>query len=396
MPRRRTLVALGALFAIDGFGLANWAARVPAVKASHHLSSGRLGLVLFAIALGAAISMAWTGALATKIGSLRTLYVAAAVYLVGLAALTQPAGRWGLMATALLFGAGFGAMNVALNAHAIAVENAASRPILARLHAAFSLGGLLGALTGGLAAGERVTPPLHLGLVAAFGGLIALCAASAVRAVDARPSGTPLFARPQRALAALGVIAFCSLLGEGASADWSAVFLHSSAGSPAAIAAFGYFGFSGAMALGRLAGDWTVRRFGVARPLRWSTAVAAAGLTAALIARTPAIGILGFTLLGLGLATVVPNAFRAAGHMTPDMPATGVATVSTLGWLGFLAGPPLIGAVASAASLPLALGIVVLGLVTIARLAPRLESQTLATQQPPSERRLNPAQARGA
>jgi fucose permease len=370
---RHAFLALAAFFAADGFGLANWAARIPAVKAGHHLSSGKLGVVLFAIALGAALSMAWTGALASRAGSLRTLYVAAIVYLAGLALLAQPSGRWTLTATALLFGVGFGAMNVALNAHAVALEAAVGRPIMSRLHAAFSGGGLLGALTGGLAAAGHVSPRLHLALVAAFGTAAAVVFAPGLAIVDGRARGAPLFARPQRALLALGVIGFCSLLGEGAAADWSALFLHSSAGASAAVAAAGYFAFSGAMVLGRLSGDWTAQRYGATRPLRAFTVLAAAGLTIALIDRTTALGILGFTMLGLGLATVVPNVFRAAARATPLAPASGVAAVSTLGWLGFLAGPPIIGALASATSLPVALGLVVLALTTISTLAPLVD-----------------------
>jgi fucose permease len=378
---RHAFAALAAFFATDGFGLANWAARIPAVKAGHHLSSGKLGVVLFAIALGAALSMAWTGALASRVGSLRTLYVAATVYLAGLALLAQPSGRWPLTATALLFGAGFGAMNVALNAHAIALEAAVGRPILSRLHAAFSAGALLGALTGGLAAAGHLSPRLHLALVAAFGSAVAVVLARALAIVDGRASGAPLFARPQRALLALGVIAFCSLLGEGAAADWSAVFLHSSTGASAAVATAGYFAFSGAMVIGRLSGDWTAGRYGATQPLRAFTALAAAGLTIALIARTTALGILGFTTLGLGLATVIPNVFRAAARATPLAPASGVAAVSTVGWLGFLAGPPTIGALASAVSLPVALALVVLALTAIATLAPRADPRPTSSSQ---------------
>jgi len=395
---RRAFAALAAFFATDGFGLANWAARIPAVKAGHHLSSGELGVVLFAIALGAALSMAWTGALASRLGSLRTLYVAATVYLASLALLAQPSGRWPLTATALLFGAGFGAMNVALNAHAIALEAAVGRPILSRLHAAFSGGGLVGTLTGGLAAAGHVSPRIHLALVAAFGTVVAVVLARALAIVDGRARGAPLFARPQRALLALGVIAFCSLLGEGAAADWSAVFLHSSTGASGAVAAAGYFAFSGAMVLGRLSGDWTARRYGATRPPRAFTALAAAGLMIALIARTMALGILGFAMLGLGLATVVPNVFRAAARATPLAPASGVAAVSTLGWLGFLTGPPIIGALASAASLPVALGLVVLALTAIATLAPRIDPRPASSSRThgPERAGLAAPDARGA
>jgi fucose permease len=370
---RRPFAALAAFFLIDGFVLANWATRIPAIKAGYRLSSGQLGVVLFAIAAGAAGSMLFTGALATRRGSLAAVRLATTIYLLAVACFVQLPGLWSLAAMASVFGAGFGAMNVALNAHAVALEASIGRPILARLHAAFSCGGLLGAASGGLAAAIGLAPRWQLPLVAGLGAIVAAAARHSLAAVDSRPIDAAVFARPQRGLVVLGVIAFCSTLGEGAASDWSGVFLHSSVGASMAVASLGYFAFSVAMAVGRLSGDWLVARYGATRPVRVAATVAAAALTAALVIRTSAVGIGGFFCLGVGLATVIPQTYRAAARTTALAPATGVAAVSTVGWLGFLAGPPVIGSLASVTSLPLALSTVAVAVVLIAALASRLE-----------------------
>ncbi|HLE45158.1 MAG TPA: MFS transporter, partial [Methylomirabilota bacterium] len=200
-----------------------------------------------------------------------------------------------------------------------------------------------------------------------------VCAAAVVAKLPALGPGeggaarsAPVFARPPRALLGLGGLAFLGLLAEGAMGDWSAVYLHDALATTPATAAAGFAAFSLAMAAGRVTGDRLVGRFGPARVLRASSSLAAAGLGAALLIGEPAAGIVGFGLVGLGIANVVPALFSAAGWVRGVPAGLALAAVSTLGYWGFLAGPPLIGLAAEVTSLPLALGLVSLACALIA------------------------------
>jgi fucose permease len=377
---RRPHPALALFFLADGFLLASWASRVPAVKSAHHLSDARLGIVLFAIAAGALFSMAPTAWLAQRTGSVRALLAASAVYVAAVGIIAAVHGFEALVALALLVGCGFGAMNVALNTHAIAVERMAGRPILSGLHAGFSFGGLAGAGAGALAAGLGVSARTQFALAAGVLAVLLAVAAPGLRLPSlTRVLEPPPLARPRRALLALGAIAFCCLLAEGAAADWSAVFLRETTGAGAGIAAVGYFAFAGAMASGRLAGDRLIARFGSTALVRAGAALGAAGLGAALLTRTPVTGIAGWAILGCGLSTIVPVAFRAAGRASPASPAAGVAAVSSIGWLGFLTGPPVIGFVSSSTgSLAVGLAPAVAAVTGVALLAARVEPRAAA------------------
>jgi fucose permease len=377
---RRAHVTLALFFLADGFLLASWAGRVPAVKSAHHLGDGQLGLVLFAIASGALIGMPLTAWLVHRTGSMRATLAATAVDVTAVGIIAAVPSYGLLLATGLLFGCGFGGMNVALNGHGIAIERQLGRPILSRLHACFSFGGLGGAGVAALAAAAGVSARTHLAVVA---GTLAVVLAVAAPGLELpredEVDEPPPLARPRRALLALGTIAFCCLLAEGAAADWSAVFLRDTTGAGPAIAAVGYFAFSGAMASGRLAGDRLVLRFGASTLVRAGATLGAVGLAAALLTRTPVTAILGWAVLGSGLSTIVPITFRAAGRASPAAPSAGVAAVSSIGWLGFLTGPPVIGFVSSSAgSLAAGLVLVVLAATGIALLAPRVEPRPAA------------------
>jgi fucose permease len=213
--------------------------------------------------------------------------------------------------------------------------------------------------------------------------MLGLAAPGLVLPSHEQPSEPAPLARPRRALLALGTIAFCCLLAEGAAADWSAVFLRDTTGAGPAVAAIGYFAFSGAMASGRLAGDRLVLRFGSRSLVRAGATLGAAGLAAALLTRTPVTAVAGWAILGCGLSTIVPITFRAAGQASPAAPSAGVAAVSSIGWLGFLSGPPVIGFVSSStSSLAIGLALVVAAVSGIAVLAGRVEPRTAAAAAP--------------
>jgi hypothetical protein len=254
-----------------------------------------------------------------------------------------------------LTGAINGVLDITMNAQGLAVERAAGRGLFASLHAAFSFGALLGAAGAGVIAGAGVAPLAHL---AAWGAVGAVAAAVASRgliddAEHASPAA-PRFARPSPRLAAVGAIAFCALLAEGAVFDWSGLYLDRETGASAALAPMGLAVFSLTMGIGRLTADRLAAARGARAVVRAGAALAAAGLAGALAAGTPAAGIAGFAVMGLGLSAVFPLTLRAVGgeesHTGPEL-----AAVSTLGYTGFLLGPPFIGVLAELTGLRAAL-----------------------------------------
>ncbi len=362
-------VALTFVFLADGVMVGSWAARIPAVKGGLDLTTSQLGLALFAMSLGALVSMPVAGRLDGRVGSGR---IALAALILGGSSLWLAGLVGSLVALAgalALFGAGFGAVNVAGNAYGISLERDYGRPILSSFHAAFSAGGLIGAATGALAAAGGVGPPAHFAAVAVALALVALATAGRLLERGDERGATFSPVRPPRALLVLGVAAFFTLLAEGAAADWSAVYLRESLGSAAAVAALGYTAFSLAMVASRLAGDRLDVAIGSAALAAGGGVVSAVGLAAALAIGTPPTALLGFAAMGAGLGVMVPVIFRTAGT-TPGVPAgIGIAAVSTIGFLGFLAGPPAIGIAADLVGLRAALGVVVVASLVAARLS---------------------------
>jgi MFS family permease len=355
----RARVALTLVFAANGVAFGTLAARVPAIKDRVELSDGELGLALLFIAAGALLAFPLVGRLIAAAGSRPVtraglVLMPSALALVALAP-TLPT----LMAAAVALGAANAALDVAMNAHGVAVERRYGRPIMSSLHAGWSIGGLAGAGLGGLLAAAGVDARVNLILVPAAACLAALAGSRALlpAAEDAVPP-QPVLRRPSARIALLGLIAFCSLFAEGVAADWSAVYIEDSLGATSAVAATGFAAYSLAMAAGRLAGDRLTLRWGPTGLLVRCAALAAVGLGVALLIGHPAAAIAGFALLGAGVAPIVPVAFRAGGSV-PGVPSSqGIATVGWLGYLGLMAGPPVIGLTADAVGLPAALGIV--------------------------------------
>jgi HAD superfamily hydrolase (TIGR01509 family) len=368
---RTTSIWITVFFFADGLLVGSWAARIPAVQDNAGLTASELGFALFAMALGALLAMPLAGAVGEWIGS-RTVVVTALVGGSVSLVLASLATGIGALAVALLgFGAGFGAMNVAANAQAIELERRYRQSILSSFHAAFSAGGLIGAAGGAIAAGAEVGLPAHFGGLALALIAVALVGARFLLPREAcRPHAAPVFVRPSRGLLVLGAAAFFTLLAEGAAADWSAVYLSSSIGATATVAALAYTGFSFAMAASRTVGDRLHTHYGPVQLARGGAVLASGGLAVALVVGSTPAALVGFGAMGAGLGVVVPVLFRAAGSTVGVPVGVGVAAVSTIGWLGFLAGPPAIGVAADAVGLRAALGIVVVAIALVALLAP--------------------------
>ncbi|MFF9112691.1 MFS transporter [Streptomyces sp. NPDC014805] len=400
VPLLRLRLALTAFFALDGFVFAGWVVRIPAIKHQTGASASSLGLALLGVSAGAVVTMTLTGRLCRRHGSHRVTVVCAVLLSlsVALPPLTHSALALGLVL--LVFGAAYGGINVAFNSAAVDLIAVLRRPVMPSFHAAFSLGGMLGAGLGGLVAG-RFTPTQHLlgltvtGLLVTalagrpllrYGGLVPPAAGrEPVTAQDASTAGhepataevapvagrEPVTAegaaagrepvttqgaaagrRTRGLVVVFGLIALCTAYGEGAMADWGALHLEQDLGTSAGVAAAGYACFALAMTIGRLTGTVLLERLGRTRTVVAGGTVAAAGMFLGSLAPAPWAALLGFAVTGLGLANLFPVAVERAGTLAGP---SGVAVASTLGYGGMLLGPPAIGFMADWFSLPTAL-----------------------------------------
>lgn len=367
-PIRAARTADAVVFFVNGLGLGLWAGHVPALKTLHGLDDAALGLTLLGMALGAVVAMPLTGPAAARYGSRRCTIAAGIVYGVGLGLPFLALGPFALAAAVLLLGGANGAMDVSMNTQASAIERRYGRPIMSSFHAFFSLGGVAGALLAG--AFIAALPAGAWGMVPA-GLAIAATVLIAGRWLIADSGQGQGFSLPGRAALGVGLLALLAMMAEGAVLDWSAVFIASATEAAAAVAAMGYAAFSVAMTVGRLTGDCVVRRLGRGRTLGLSATLAALAIMLALSKGT-VVAILGFGLAGLGLANAVPVLFSAGARLPGLAPGVGVAMVATMGYAGFLLGPPLIGVTAETAGLRWALLLVVPGLVVVALAGARL------------------------
>ena len=347
------------MFFINGTVLASWVANIPLVKERLDLSEATLGFTLLAMAAGAILAMPLTGYLIPRYGS-RTMTRLTGILFCLVLPLPVLAPTLPLLVLALFFfGAFQGGTDVAMNAQAVAVENALDKPIMSSFHGWFSLGGLTGASLGGLLFSVGVSPAVQaFSVTLMLGGATLVMVRWLFEAGDEQ-AGSHTFALPTGPLLGLGLLAFFVLVGEGSMADWSAVYLRDVLGTSAGLAATGYAAFSLTMAVARFLGDGWVKRFGAVRLVRFSATVAAFGLGVALLIGHPVAALLGFGCVGLGLANLIPILFGAAGRTPGINPGTGIAAVSSAGYFGFLAGPPLIGLAAEVVTLTGALYVVV-------------------------------------
>lgn len=355
--------AVLAMFFVNGAMIANWVSRIPQIQANLVLSEGALGLVLLWLAVGVLLALSVAGGLIARYGSRAVTVAGALILCVTILPLGFMPNALALSLNLLFFGGALSLMDVAMNAQGVAVEQTLGRAVMSSFHAAFSIGGFVGALMGGGLASLNIGPGPHFVIAAVAFSLLTLLSARALRPTEEASGagqGGSVFRLPDRVIWPLGAVAFCAAIGEGAMADWSGVYLKSVVGAGAATAALGFAAFSLTMTAGRLAGDYLTTRFTPARLVRLGGATAAAGVLLAIL--VPQVGpvLLGFGAVGAGLSIVVPLAFSAAGNVPGLQPGAGIAGVATIGYAGFLAGPPIIGLLAEVTSLRLALLVVVL------------------------------------
>lgn len=382
-PARAAVVAY---FVLAGLSFSAWAVRIPDVKSALRLDDATLGLALLGTAAGSVVAMTASGWTIARFGSQRVTVTAA---LLTCATLVLPAlapSATLLFAALFVFGAAYGALDVAMNAQAAAVEERWGSPIMSSFHGAFSAGALIGSFIAAVIAGRGVPPVPHLLGTGAMMAVVALVASQQLMSVAAESAGDgPTFALPVGPLAGLGALAFGVLLAEGAVADWSAVYLRDVLGASAAAGGLGYTAFSLTMAAGRFAGDGLVQRLGPVRVIRGGGVLVALGLGVALLAGSVPVALIGFACVGAGLAAAFPVLITAAGRTSGVPAGTAIAAVATAGYTGFLVGPPAIGLISAAfGGLQAGLAVVALVGVAVALLGGRIQHGTAATEARPT------------
>jgi len=361
-------------FFASGFIFATWGVHIPTVKAHYGVTEAELGLAMLAAGVGALLGLTQASRWIGRYGARATAGLCGAIYALLLAGLLVMPGYAALLGLLAAFGVVTSVFDVAINTEAAELELRNGHPLMSGMHGMFSLGGMAGAVTGSAALAAGMAAQSHLTLVAfAMAFAIVLSAQWMLpREATAFAVGNEGFRLPRGALVILGVLAALGLIAEGAIYDWSVLYLKQELGSPQQQAALAYASFSAAMAATRFGGDAMRARFAPAVLLRSSALLAAASMTLVLLTDAPWLALAGFAGVGVGFANVVPILFAASARVPGVEPARGIAAVSAAAYLGFMAGPPVIGFLAELSSLTAALYLVVtfaVGLAASARWA---------------------------
>ena len=361
VPKRAARLSIGAFFFIAGLCFASWASRIPDIKLQLKLSDGEFGAVLFALPVGLMVSLPFSGWLVHRFGSRKMVLLSAVIYPLVLSTIGLVQETWHLVAVLFAFGLMGNLFNIAVNTQAVSLEVLYGRSIMASFHGIWSLAGFTGAAIGTGMINFRFSPFTHFCIITGTALLLnSLLYRNTLQQDINADSNRPLFAIPDATLLKLGLIAMCCMVCEGAMFDWSGVYFQKVVEAPKGLIPLGYTAFMSTMAGGRFLGDKLVTRLGTLRMLQTSGLVIACGLAIAITFPTLITATLGFMLVGIGVSSVVPLVYSAAGKSTVFSPGVALAAVSTIGYLGFLVGPPMIGFIAEAASLRWSLGLIAL------------------------------------
>lgn len=372
--KRSARIAVSALFFLTGLCFASWASRIPDLQQSLGLNDAGLGSVLLALPAGSLISLPIAGVLVSRFGSRQVLIIAAITYGAVLPTLGLAGSSWELIMLLMLFGFSGNLANIAVNTQAVAVEMMYGRSIMASFHGLWSMAGFAGAAIGTAMTGLQISPFYHFLLITAIAwAIVAFTMRNMVTQDTNLQARQPLFSRPDGYLLTLGIIALCSMICEGTMFDWSGIYFRKVINIKDGLSGAGYAAFMSTMASGRFVADRLITRLGAKRMLQISGVLTAAGLLIAVLLPYFVPAILGFMLVGAGVSAVVPLVYSAAGRSKVLSPGMALATVSTIGYLGFLFGPPLIGFVAQATSLAVSFSLIAVMGAAIAVMAMRLK-----------------------
>jgi predicted MFS family arabinose efflux permease len=364
---QRAKLSTQAIFLVCGFGISSWAPMVPYAKESLGLNDGSLGLLLLFLGAGAIVTMPLSGFLIHKLGSRMVMIIAAILISITLPMLLLLDAVVPMAVVLFLFGSGIGSIDVAMNAHGVQVQNLYEKPIMSSLHGMFSVGGLFGAIGIGFLIKFGLEPLIAaccisvLLLTIVFTQVKNLMDAKTERDVIERFSNDPEASTGKKgswlngSILFLGFMCFAVFLSEGAMLDWSAIFLRENKGMDKALAGAGYAAFSVAMAAMRLVGDRIVSRIDGKFVVIYGALIGAAGLSLAVFTPWLITALIGFVLLGLGVANIVPVFFSEGGRLKNVSSSIAIPAITTMGYAGQLAGPALLGFVAHHFSLPIAL-----------------------------------------
>jgi MFS family permease len=348
----RTRVAVSLFYFGQGMGFASWASRIPDIKHILHLSDAALGTILFALPLGQLCTMPFSARLVTKYGSKRMLTITAPLYVIALINLGLAAAPWQLAIFLFFFGVIGNMANIAVNTQGVETEKMYGRPINTSFHGAWSIAGFAGALVGLLMINLHVKPYQHFLIIMCLSWTnVFLNHQYLVPGNHNAGAKRSFFIKPQGALLQLGIIAFCSMATEGAMFDWSGVYFKDVVLAPQSLVVLGYASFMVMMAAGRFIGDRVISQFGRKRTMQFSGIIISLGMALSVLFPNLVTATIGFMMVGLGVSTNIPSVYSIAGRNEKIPPGIALAMVSSVSYLGFLMGPPLIGYISALSSL---------------------------------------------
>ncbi|HEV3324662.1 MAG TPA: MFS transporter [Puia sp.] len=348
----RTRIMVAIFFFVSGFGFSTWASRIPTIQQQLHLNEAQLGAVLFALPIGLMGTLPVTGVLLSRFDSRRIMIIGAVFFNVMLCVIGFATQTWQLVIALVCFGSSRNLLNISVNAQSIGVQSLFDRSIIARFHGIWSLAGFGGAALGSLMVSFSISPAWHFLAVGLL--LTIFCLYAYPGSLPQRPAARerrPWFALPDKTLAKYGLISFASMACEGTMFDWSGIYFRKAVHASRDIATLGFVAYMIAMTLGRLTGDRLANRFGIRTMLTYSGGLIGLGLLIAVALPYPLTAGFGFILTGFGVSCVIPMVFSMAGRSAGMTSGSAIAAVSTVGYLGFLIVPPLVGSVAQFAGL---------------------------------------------
>ena len=348
-------IAVALVYFCMGLSFASWASRIPDIKTALHLNDAVFGSILFAMPVGQFLMMAFSGKLVTRFGSHRVLSFALPIYTICLSNIGLVNAGWQLAIALFLFGISGNVCNISINTQGIAAERIYERPIMASFHGGWSLAGFTGALIGLVMINLKVPPYWHfVSVILIVWTIVWFNYPYLVRANHNPVQGEPrrkFFGKPDKMLVQLGIIGFCSMASEGAMFDWSGVYFKDVVHAPASLVILGYTSFMIMMATGRFVADYFISKIGRKLLLQICGLIISTGLFTSVLFPYLIPSTIAFMLVGIGVSSIVPTVYSTAGKHSKIPPGIALATVSSVSFLGFLMGPPLIGYISAAAGL---------------------------------------------
>jgi MFS family permease len=350
---RRTRLAVSLFYFGQGLGFASWASRIPDIKHNLNLSDAALGSILFALPIGQLCTMPFSATLVTKYGSKKMLTITAPLYVIALVNIGLVTAAWQLAAALFLFGVTGNMANIAVNTQGVETEKLYDRPINTTFHGVWSIAGFTGAMVGLLMMNLHIKPWLHFLMILFLSWLNIYI--NYKHLVRGKPNTTatkrPFFIKPQGELLQLGIIAFCCMATEGAMFDWSGIYFKDIVQAPQSLVVLGYASFMVMMAAGRFAGDVIILKIGRRRTMQISGIIISSGMALSVCFPHLVTATIGFMLVGLGVSTNIPSVYSIAGKNAKVPPGIALAMIASVGYLGFLMGPPLIGYISALSNL---------------------------------------------